>query len=51
MYGYFEINGVQYHCDNGLHCGLEEKDHVEYHEPVTAYADSNLEDTWYAMER
>lgn len=51
MYGMFEIDGKVYSADHPLNCGLSEKTQVEWKEPVTAYADSNLEDTWYALER
>jgi len=51
MYGMFEIDGKVYSADHPLSCGLSEKTQVEWEEPVTAYADSNLEDAWYALER
>lgn len=50
MYGMFEIDGKVYSADHPLNCGLSEKIQVEWKESVTAYADSNLEDTWYALE-
>lgn len=49
----FEINGKTYEVkSNPLDCPCGGTIHPEdYEEPVTAYAESNLEDTWYALER
>lgn len=51
MYGMFEINGKVYSADHPLECTPWREEPIEYEEPTTAYADSNLEDTWYALER
>lgn len=33
-----------------LNCGLNDHDSVEYEEPVSAYAEPNLEDAWKCSE-
>ena len=33
-----------------LNCGLSEKTQIEYEEPVSCYAEPNIEDAWQARE-
>ena len=47
----FEIDGKVCSADHPLNCGLSDSSSVEWEEPTTCYADSNLEDTWFALER
>lgn len=49
-YGLFEIDGKVYSANQPLNCGLSETTKVEYEEPVTAYAEPNVQDAWMCSE-